>query len=78
MVHASEKYIHFSLMHTTDHIFPMLPIKQLVNQDSAPNTSQKLVSGTKPSVSNPSVLFCTCVVRKATLHIDKKALNMRN
>ena len=32
----------------------------------------------KPSVSNLRVLFCPCVVRKLTAHIDVKALNMRH
>ena len=32
----------------------------------------------KPSVSHLSVLFCLCVVRKASAHVDKKALNMRH
>ena len=33
MVHARvpENYIHFALMYTTDHIFPVLPIKYLIN-----------------------------------------------
>ena len=68
MVHArvSDECINFALMYTTDHIFPVLPIKQLVNQDSEPKTPHKLATSTKPSVSNIRVLFCTCVVRKAT------------
>ena len=32
----------------------------------------------KPSVSHLRVLFCTCVVRKYTAHVDKKSLNMRH
>ena len=27
-----EAYIHFALMHTTDRIFPFLPIKDLINE----------------------------------------------
>ena len=38
----------------------------------------KIVTGTKPSVSHLRVLLCTCVVQKATAHVDKKALNMRH
>ena len=59
MVHAqvSDKYIHCAVMYTTDNIFPVLPIKHLVNQCGEPNMPQKLVTGTKPSVSNPRVLF---------------------
>ena len=30
----------------------------------------------KPSVSNLNVLFCPCVVKKATELVDTKALNM--
>ena len=33
-------------------------------------------TGTKNSVSKPCVLFCPCVVQKATAHFDTKALNM--
>ena len=61
---------------TTYHIFPVLPINNLVKQDGEPNAPHKLVTGTKPSVSNIYVLFCPCVVRKSTAHVDGKALNM--
>ena len=79
MVHArvSEKYIHFALMYSTDHIFTALPIKHLVNQYGEPTTPHILETGTKLSVSNPHIFF-SCVVQKATAHIDTKALNMRN
>ena len=52
MVHARvpELYVHFTLMYTTDHIFPVLPIKDLINEDGDPKTSHKLETGTKPSV----------------------------
>ena len=79
MVHARvpEVYVHFILMYTTHHIFPVLPIKDLINKDGDPTTPHKLATGTKPSVSNLRVLFCLCVIRKATAHIDTKTLNMR-
>ena len=53
MVHArfSEAYIHFALMYTTDHIFPVLPIKYLIKEDGEPTTTFKLATGTIPSVS---------------------------
>ena len=40
MVHARvpEVNIHFSLMYTTDHIFPVLPIKDIINEDGNPTT----------------------------------------
>ena len=80
MVHARvpEIYIHFALMYTTDHIFPVLPIKDLINEDGDPTTPYKLATGTKPSVSHLRVLFCLCVVRKATAHVETKTLNMRH
>ena len=80
MAHAgvSEAYIHFALMYTTDHIFPVLPIKDLINEDSDPTMPYKLATGTKPSISNLRMLFCPCVVRKATSHVGTKALNMRH
>ena len=80
MVHARvlEAYIHFELMYTTYHIFPVLPIKDLINEDSDPTTPHKLETGTKPTVSHLRVLFCSCVVRKATANVGTKALNMRH
>ena len=50
MVHArvSEPNIHFSLMYTPDHIFPVLPIKDLINKEGEPTTPFKLATGTKP------------------------------
>ena len=69
MVHARvlEVYVHFALIYTTDHIFPVLTIKDLINEDGDPTTPHKLATGTKPSVSHLRVLFCPCVVRKATV-----------
>ena len=66
MVHArfSEAYIHFALMYTTDHIFPVLLIKDLINEDGDPTTPHKLETGKKPSVSHLHVLYFPCVVRK--------------
>ena len=39
---------------------------------------KKLATGTKPSVSHLRVLFCPCVVRKATAHVETKTLNMHH
>ena len=54
MVHARvpEVYVHLALMYTIDHIFPVLPIKDLINEDGDPTTPYKLATGTKPSVSH--------------------------
>ena len=65
-------------MYTTDHILPVLPIKDLINKDVDPTTPYKLATGTKASVSHIRVLFCPCVVRKATAHVETKTLNMRH
>ena len=80
MVHARvlESYIHFSLMYTIDHIFPVLPIKDLINKYSNPTTPFKLSTSTKPSVSQLCMLFFPCVVRKATAHLHTRALNMHH
>ena len=63
-------------MYMMDHIFPVLPIKDLINKDCNPTTPHKLATGTKPSVSHLRVLFFPCVVRKATAHVETKTLNM--
>ena len=80
MVHARvlEAYIHFAFMYTTDHIFLVLPIKDLINKDGDPTVPFKLATDTKPSVSHLHVLFFPCDVRKATTHVGNKALNMRH
>ena len=65
-------------MYTTDHIFLVLPIKDMINEDGDPKTPHKLATGTKPSVSHLRMLFCPCVVRKATAHVGIKALNMNH
>ena len=73
MIHArvSEAHIPFELMYTPDHTLPVLPIKDLINEESDPTTPFKFATYTKPSVSHLCVLFCTCVVRKATAHVGK-------
>ena len=51
-VRVSESYIHFALMYMENYIFPILPIKYLINKGSKPNTPFKLATGTKPSISH--------------------------
>ena len=50
----------------------------MINKDGDTTTLFKLATGMKPSVSHLRVLFCPCVMRKATAHVDKKTLNMRH
>ena len=59
MVHARfpEVYVIFTLIYTTDHIFLVLSIKYIINEDDYPTTPHKLATGTKPSVSHLRVLF---------------------
>ena len=78
MVHAriSEACIHFALMYTTDHIFPVLLIKDPINKDRDLTPPFKLATCTKPSVTHFRVFFCPYVVQKSTAHVGKKALNM--
>ena len=78
LVHARvlEAYIHFALVYTTYHIFPVLKFKDLMNEYGKPTTSFKLATSTKPSVSHLRVLFFPFVVPKATANADKRALNL--
>ena len=48
MVHArvSEVYIHFALMYMTDDIFPVLTIKDMINEDGNLTKTYKLATGT--------------------------------
>ena len=45
-----EAYIHFAIMYTTYHIFLVLPIKDLINEDGDPTTPFKITTGTEISV----------------------------
>ena len=60
MLHGrvSEAYINFALMYTIDHIFPVLTIKYLINEDGNLTMPFKLATSTKLSVSYLRVLFC--------------------
>ena len=80
MVHAivSKAYVHFALIYMIDHIFTVLTIKDMINEDGDLATPYKLATGSKPSVSHLRALFCQCVVRKATPLFGTKALNMRH
>ena len=66
MVHTwvSAEFIHFTLMYTTDHIFPFLPNKHLVNQYVEPTIPHKLRNGTNPLLSNTHVLFCSVLYER--------------
>ena len=74
MVHdrVLESYIHFELIYTTCHIFPVLPIKYLMNKYGDLTMPFKLATCTNPSVSHLRALFCPCVVQKATEHVKKR------
>ena len=74
MVHARvlEAYIHFAFIYTTDHIFPVLPIKDLINKYVKTTMPFKLATGMKPSISHSRVLFFRCVVHKSTAHVGKR------
>ena len=80
MVHAQVlyAYINFVLIYTADHIFPVLPIKYLINEYRDPTMPFKLTTSKKPSISHLRVLFFPCVLRKYTAHVGTKALNMRH
>ena len=65
-------------MYTADYIFLVLTIKDLINKDGNPTTPYKLAACIKPSIPHLHVLFCTCVVRKATVYVGKKVLKMRH
>ena len=71
-----EACIHFALIYTADNIFPVLPIKDLINKYGDPTKTFKLATDKKPSVSHLRVLFFTCVVQKDTANFETKAINM--
>ena len=60
-------------MYTAEHILPVIPIKDLINEYGKPNTPFKLATGTKLSISYLRVLFCPRVVQKSTSHVGTKA-----
>ena len=74
MVHARflGAYIHFALIYTTDHIFPVLAIKDLMNEDGDPTPPYKLATGTKPSVSNLRMVFFPVLYGKLLTTLGQK------
>ena len=80
MVHVRvlEAYIYFALIYMADHIFQVLLIKDLINEDGEPTTPFKLATGTKPSISHLPALFFSFVVKKSTANVGKKTLNMHH
>ena len=80
MVHAQvlEAYINFALMYTVDHIFLVLQIKYLINEEGEPTSPFKLATGTKPSIFHLRILFCPCVLQKGTRNVGTKYLNIRH
>ena len=64
-----EAYIHVTLICTEYHIFPLLPIKDLINEDVDPTKPFKFATGKKPSILHLRILFCPCVVHKSPAHV---------
>ena len=80
MVHerVSKAYIHFAFMYTSDNIFLVLPIKDLINKDGGSTMPFKLATDTKPSVPHLRVVFFPCVVWKGSAHVGTKAINIHH
>ena len=80
MVHArvAEEYIHHAVMYAAHRVFPVLPIKDLVNEQGEPCTPSELMHGEKPPVRHLITLFCPVIVKKHTAMKDKKMVNMRH
>ena len=57
-------------------IFPVLPIKYLIDKDIDPTTPYKVETGMKNEISHLCLLFCLCAMQKSTAHLGKKALNI--
>ena len=55
------------LMYITDHIFPVLPIKNLVNQYGEPTMPNKLETDKKPSVSYTLRPCSEAIMRKTAV-----------
>ena len=63
-----EVYVHFALMYMIDQIFPVLPIKDIINNYGNPTTPHNPATGTKPSVSYLHVFVSMCAVDLRTTH----------
>ena len=73
-----EAYVHLILLYTPNHIFPVLPIRDLINEDGDTTTPHKLATGTKLLVSHVRMFIYPCVVQEAMAHVETKELNMRH
>ena len=78
-VQHTDKIEHVNVTLEVLYLLPVcIVLLDLINEDGDPTTPHKLATGTKTSVSHLRVLFCPCVIRKATAHVDTKTLNMRH
>ena len=70
---VSDKYIHFALMYTTDYIFPVLPIKHLVNKDGEKicHTNCKLAQNFQYQTH---MFYSVHVFTKGSAHVKKKCV----
>ena len=59
-------------MYRVDHIFLVLPVKDLINKEGEPTTPFKFATGKKLSVSHLRVLFYPYVVQKSTANVRTK------
>ncbi|MGH7955157.1 MAG: hypothetical protein ACREOZ_04270, partial [Gloeomargaritales cyanobacterium] len=60
---AGEQYLHHALLYATDHIFPVIPWKNL-QVDGRQSTPYEMVHGHRPHLKHLRVLFCPCIVKK--------------
>ena len=68
-----EAYINFALMYTIDHIFLVIPIKDLINEDGNPTTPHKLATGKNLQCLNYACLrLCLNVLRSFMYNTQTK------
>ena len=67
-----EAYIRFASMCMTYHIFPVLPIKDMINKDGNLTMPFKLATVTEPSVSRLRVFFLHVLYGKLLHTLTKR------
>ena len=65
---VSDKYIHFTIMYTTNHIFPFIPIKHLVNYEDE-LTNPKTWKLAENLQYQTHVLYCVYLLYERQLHM---------
>ena len=67
---VNDDYTHHALIFAAHHIIPVLPLKDLVNEQGDPVTPIELMTNKKAMIRHLRTLFCPCIIKKHTAQYE--------